>query len=86
MNNLKEKEKENAFNEVRILASISDEFIVGYKEAFIDSQDLCLIMEYCPKGDIAKKITECTKQRKYIDEADICKALVDILKGLKSLH
>lgn len=36
MNNLKEKEKENAFNEVRILASISDEFIVGYKEAFID--------------------------------------------------
>jgi NIMA (never in mitosis gene a)-related kinase len=35
---LKEKEKENALNEVRILASLNDEFIVGYKEAFFDDQ------------------------------------------------
>jgi hypothetical protein len=28
---LKEKEKENAVNEVRILASLSDPFIIGYK-------------------------------------------------------
>jgi len=29
-------EKENALNEVRILASIKDPYIVGYKEAFYD--------------------------------------------------
>lgn len=28
---LKEKEKENALNEVRILASFNDPYIVGYK-------------------------------------------------------
>jgi len=28
---LKEKEKENALNEVRILASITDPYIIGYK-------------------------------------------------------
>lgn len=33
---LKEKEKENSLNEVRILASLDDKYIVGYKEAFID--------------------------------------------------
>jgi NIMA (never in mitosis gene a)-related kinase len=31
------KEKENALNEVRILASIDHPNIIGYKEAFIDS-------------------------------------------------
>ena len=33
---LKPKEKENALNEVRILASIQHPNIVAYKEAFID--------------------------------------------------
>ena len=32
------KDKENAINEVRILASIKHPNVVGYKEAFIDQQ------------------------------------------------
>lgn len=36
MNNLKLKERENALNEIRILASINDPHIIGYKEAFFD--------------------------------------------------
>lgn len=36
MLNLSEKEKENALNEVRILASISHHNVISYKEAFID--------------------------------------------------
>jgi len=36
MMKLSDKEKENALNEVRILASIKHANIVGYKEAFID--------------------------------------------------
>ena len=36
MMNLSEKEKENALNEVRILASIHNPYIISYKEAFVD--------------------------------------------------
>ena len=36
MLNLSEKEKENALNEVRILASITHPNVISYKEAFID--------------------------------------------------
>jgi NIMA (never in mitosis gene a)-related kinase len=32
--NLSDREKENALNEVRILASIKNNFVAGYKEAF----------------------------------------------------
>lgn len=34
--NLSDKEKENALNEVRILASIRHTNIIGYKEVFYD--------------------------------------------------
>jgi len=34
--NLSDKEKENALNEIRILASIQHPNIVQYKEAFFD--------------------------------------------------
>jgi NIMA (never in mitosis gene a)-related kinase len=34
--NLSEKEKQNALNEVRILASLRDNHIISYKEVFID--------------------------------------------------
>ena len=40
--NLSEKERENALNEVRILASIDHENIVSYKEAFVDESSSCL--------------------------------------------
>jgi NIMA (never in mitosis gene a)-related kinase len=36
MGKLSDKEKENALNEVRILASVNHKSIVAYHEAFID--------------------------------------------------
>ena len=50
---LSEKEKQNALNEVRILASIKSTFVISYKEAFIDETEssLCIVMEYADKGD-----------------------------------
>lgn len=39
---LTEKEKRNALNEVRILASLNSPFIIKYKEAFFDIGEACL--------------------------------------------
>ena len=36
MTQLNTKERENALNEVRILASLNHKNIIGYKESFID--------------------------------------------------
>lgn len=60
MGNLSTKEKENALNEVRILASIHHPTIIGYKEAFFEdaSASLCLVMEYAEDSDLYNKITK----------------------------
>ena len=54
MMNLTDKEKENALNEVRILASIDHPSVIGFKACFIDepSSSLCLVMEYADNGDV----------------------------------
>ena len=56
---LSEKEKQNALNEVRILASIQHPNIIAYKEAFFEDSTscLCIIMELADGGDILKIIS-----------------------------
>ena len=64
LSNLSDKEKENALNEVRILASVKSNFVVSYKEAFFDEKDrtLCIVMEFADNGDLLNKITEHKKR------------------------
>ena len=54
MLSLNDKDKQNALNEIRLLASVSHPNIIQYKESFIDSssQSLCLVMEYADGGDL----------------------------------
>ena len=88
MMNLSAKEKENALNEVRILASIKDKNIISYKEAFIDSdpQALCIIMEYADDGDVFQKIVMHQKNNTLFEEEFIWKIFITVVKGLKALH
>ena len=88
MGKLSEKEKQNALNEVRILASIQSPYIIGYKEAFLDdsSMTLCIIMEFAPGGDILHKIEKHRKNRTSFTETEIWAAFIQMLRGLKILH
>ena len=58
MGKLSAKEKENALNEVRILASVNHPNVIGYKEAFFEdiTNCLCLVMENADGGDLLMKI------------------------------
>lgn len=88
MNQLNSKEKENALNEVRILASLTAPFIIGYKEAFFDesTDSLCIIMEYAECGDLQKLIKTSSEKKTLIPEIEIWRCLVHISQGLNTLH
>jgi NIMA (never in mitosis gene a)-related kinase len=82
------KERENALNEVRILASLSHANIIGYKEAFFDesTQVLNIVMEFADDGDLESKIQKNIKSKGSFSEKDIWSYLVQIITGLKYLH
>ena len=82
------KEKENALNEIRILASVNSPYVVSYKESFIDETDqtLCIVMEYADEGDLFQKITLYKQLHAYFLEDDVWKIFIQITKGLHDLH
>ena len=85
---LSDKEKQNALNEVRILASVKSPFVISYKEAFIEEEEetLCIVMEYADRGDLYQKIVRLKKDGNLIDEIDAWKIFIQMTRGLKSLH
>lgn len=88
MSKLTAKEKQNALNEVRILASVKSSFICTYKEAFYDENEQCLgiVMEFADKGDLYQKVCEFKKAGVYFEESDIFRIFIQITRGLKALH
>ncbi|KAL4494624.1 hypothetical protein ABPG72_004526 [Tetrahymena utriculariae] len=85
---LSEQEKQNALNEVRIIASIRHPNIVNFKQCFIDSHlnCLCIIMEYVDNGDLLSHINKHIKNGTYFQEEEIWNVLIQVIKGLQSLH
>ena len=52
MGSISEKEKANSLNEVWILAHLNHENIIHYKEAFIEDDFLCIVIEYADNLDL----------------------------------
>jgi len=52
LSSLSDKEKQNALNEVRILASIRDNNIIAYKEVFIDEASSSLWFRFFLKNKL----------------------------------
>ena len=88
MGTLSQKERENALNEVRILASIEHETIIGYKEAFFEeaSQSLCLVMDYADDEDLYQKILQKQKNRTWFDEGIVWRVFLQMIRALDVLH
>ena len=85
---LSEKEKENALNEIRILASIDHPNIIAYKDAFFDDSTLtlCIVMELADGGDLQSKINSLKRDAKHIKEEDGWNIFFQMVIGLQALH
>lgn len=88
ISNMNEKEKLNALNEVRLLASISHQNIIGYKESFFEdsTQTLNIVLEYADDGDLRTKIQFHQKTKKYFKESEIWSIFIQLIQGLRVLH
>ena len=85
---LNKKEQENSVNEVRILASVNHQNVIGYKEAFWDDAEssLNIVMEYADDGDLQTKISKMRKAGGLFSEEIIWSYAIQMIEGLKALH
>ena len=60
-------------NEIRILASLDHESIIGYKEAIFDEQSssICIVLEFAEGGDLLQKIDDHKKAGTYFSEREV---------------
>lgn len=99
LKNLSDKERENAINEVRILASIKHPNVIMYKESFLDvnSESLCIVMELVDAGDLYAQITNNLKRQgssipqpeleyEALPEEFVWQVFIQVLRGLKTMH
>jgi NIMA (never in mitosis gene a)-related kinase len=76
--NLNDKEKENALNEVRLLASLGSKYVIKFMESFWDHENscLCIVMEFADNGDLFQKICLHQKAETQFEEHQIWKVLI----------
>ena len=82
------KDRKNALNEVRILASLNHPQIISYKEAFYeeDSKSLWIIMEFAEGGDLQHIVDSNKKGKEFLTEKEIWKYTIQLISGIKYLH
>ncbi|KAA6377657.1 MAG: putative G2-specific protein kinase nimA [Streblomastix strix] len=79
-------EREDAVNEIRILASFKHPNIIRYREAFVENDKLYIVTEYADEGDLLNKIKQAKTLRRYFSEEAIWTYFLQICKAISFLH
>jgi len=80
------KETQDAIKEGRLLSAFKHPYVVRYRESFIDSGWLCILMDYCEGGDLAKQIERAKKSHQPFAEDQILRWMTQALLALKYIH
>ncbi|CAG9334660.1 unnamed protein product [Blepharisma stoltei] len=81
---LDRKGQQESINEVRILASLDNPYIVKYVDSFIEEKTMHIIMEFCDKGDLGQHLK--AQMGRMMQEPKIWKFFIQLLIGLEYIH
>ncbi|GIQ83556.1 hypothetical protein KIPB_004899 [Kipferlia bialata] len=83
---MKRKEREEALNEIRILASVFHPNIVGYYESFVENDKIYIVTEFASGGDL-QNLIETRKMKRYpFSEDEIWPLFLQLCVGIRTLH
>jgi len=81
-----QKEREDAVNEVRLLASIRHDRVIRYFDAFIESDRMYIVMEYAKGGDLYMKMKKHKEKKIFLEEKTILDIFAQVCEGVATLH
>eukprot|EP00285_Hemiselmis_virescens_P002742 CAMPEP_0173410786 /NCGR_PEP_ID=MMETSP1356-20130122/75412_1 /TAXON_ID=77927 ORGANISM="Hemiselmis virescens, Strain PCC157" /NCGR_SAMPLE_ID=MMETSP1356 /ASSEMBLY_ACC=CAM_ASM_000847 /LENGTH=288 /DNA_ID=CAMNT_0014372445 /DNA_START=240 /DNA_END=1103 /DNA_ORIENTATION=+ len=83
---MSQREREDAVNEVRILASVHHTAVIKYHDAFIESDKLYIVTELAKGGDIGAKVKRHLSRKELMSEDMIWGFFIQIVQGMRNLH
>ncbi|CAE7284300.1 NEK1 [Symbiodinium pilosum] len=80
------KEAEAAAKEGRLLASLRHPFVVRYRDSFCEAGVLCIIMDFCEGGELARQIRRARRNHQRIPEEQILRWFTQATLAVKFIH
>jgi NIMA (never in mitosis gene a)-related kinase len=84
--NMSQKERQDAVNEIRILASVVNAYIIRFCEAFVEDDMLYIITEYANHGDLFKRLQRLKQRHQSLPEDACWIYFIQLLLGVQALH
>ena len=84
ISSMRNKMRSIALNEVKILSSLENPYVVKYYDSFIERDTLNIVMEHCEGGDLSQYIK--SHIGKSIPEAKIWKFFIQMCIGMNYIH
>jgi len=84
--NMGQRERDEALNEVRLLASAGNEHLIKYYDAFLHSNNLYIVTEFARYGDLKAKVKRHVQRKELMDEDLVWCFFIQAALGVVSLH
>lgn len=86
MSRMDSKQRKDAANEVKVLASLKHPYIVSYRESFTENRNLAIVMDYADGGDLHDRISRTRKAMKTFSEEKVVRWFTEATLALKYMH
>lgn len=90
MDDLSPEEVKSSVREVKLLKTLKHPNILSFKQAFLEEtlkeQALCLVTEYVDGGNLGQLIKKQEKKNLWMNEADIWRFAISVVRGLRVIH
>lgn len=79
------KERAEAVNEIRVLASVSGEHVITFYEAFVEQDILYIVTEFATHGDLMQLLKN-KRRAGHLPEATVWSYFIQMCLGIKAMH
>lgn len=83
---LNPREREDAVNEIRVLASVHHPNVIGYHDAFTERDNLYIVMEFAERGDICGKLKKYREANRFLREEVVWAYFIQMAQAVAHLH
>ena len=79
------KERAEAVNEIRVLASVAGEHVITFYEAFVEHDVLYIVTEFAGNGDLLQFLKN-KRRAGHLPEATVWSFFIQMALGVKTMH